>query len=59
MIKAEDLVKEAKEHGCDITMEEAVDTIGKMELSEDDLGDVTGGTIWDLAFKVMKSTGKQ
>ena len=59
MYSPEQLVKEAKEHGCDLSLAEAAKAIEKMEISEDDLQAVSGGTVYDALFTALKKAGKK
>jgi hypothetical protein len=57
MISAEQFIREAKKYGIEISMEEAQKALGCVELSDDDLGEVTGGTVYDFIYKVAKEKG--
>ncbi len=56
MYSPKQLVKEAKDHGYDLSLAEAAKAIEKMEISEDDLEAVSGGTVYDLFFKQLKKS---
>ena len=57
MISAEQFIREAKKYGIEITMEEAQRALNNVELSDDDLGEVTGGTVYDFIYKKAKEGG--
>jgi hypothetical protein len=57
MITAEQFIREAKKYGVDITLEEAEKALGNVELTDDDLGDITGGTVYDVIYKKAKEHG--